>query len=215
MIRAPKATGLAASFRARLLALIICVCHGPGKLARVKIVCIGWGSLVWKPDVLRCKGSWQGGGPLLPLEFARTSRDGRLTLVLTADGLLCPTRWVELDYGTAPQAQEALAGREASGPDSIGLWPGPLPRHSVGAAAVAQWASAQGFDAVVWTALKPKFLGEVGRVPVSSDEVICYLQGLDPEAQSKAREYVVRTPDDVRTAFRDAIEIGMDWRLEP
>ncbi len=44
------------------------------------IVCLGWGSLVWKPCVLRCKGDWHGYGPELPLEFARVLRDGRLTL---------------------------------------------------------------------------------------------------------------------------------------
>lgn len=180
----------------------------------MKIVCIGWGSLVWKPDVLRCKGPWQTGGPHLPLEFARTSRDGRLTLVLTADGARCPTRWVELDYATPAQAQEALAGREASGPDSIGLWPGPEPKHEVGAADIAQWAAAQGVDAVVWTALKPRFLGEFGRVPTGPDEALDYLRGLDAETQAKAREYVQRACADQRTTIREAIEQQLGWLPE-
>jgi hypothetical protein len=152
---------------------------------------------------------------VLPLEFARTSRDGRLTLVLTAGSPLCPTRWVELDYATAQQAQEALAGREASGPDSIGLWPGPEPKHPVGAASIAQWAATHGVDAVVWSALKPKFLGEFGRVPNDAEEVIAYLRTLDAETQAKAREYVVRASSDVRTPFREAIELEMGWVPEP
>ena len=53
----------------------------------MKIVCIGWGSLVWDPGVLRCVGDWQTDGPTLPLEFARVWRDGRLALVLTP---ICP-----------------------------------------------------------------------------------------------------------------------------
>jgi hypothetical protein len=171
--------------------------------------------LVWKPDVLRCKGPWQTGGPALPLEFARTSRDGRLMLVLTEGGAPSPTRWVELDYATPQQAQEALAGREASGPDSIGLWPGPEPRHAVGAADIAQWAAAQGVEAVVWSALKPRFLGEFGRVPTGPDEALDYLRGLDGETQAKAREYVVRAPAEVRTPIRDAIERELGWVAEP
>jgi hypothetical protein len=190
------------------------VAAGTAKLAPVKIVCLGWGSLVWKPDVLRCKGPWQPGGPPLPLEFARTSRDGRLTLVLTEGGAACPTYWVELDYHTAEQAQEALAGREASGPDSIGVWPGPAPRHAVGADSIARWAAEAGADAVVWTALKPKFLGEFGRVPADAEEVLAYLRGLDAEATARAREYVVRACADARTPFREAIERELGWTPE-
>jgi len=177
----------------------------------VKIVCIGWGALVWKPDVLRCKQAWQLGGPALPLEFARTARDGRLVLVLTEAVVPSPTRWVELDYATPEQAQEALAGREASGPDSIGLWPGPEPRHAVGAADIARWAAEQGVDAVVWSALKPRFLGEFGRVPSDADEVLDYLRGLDAETQARARDYVVRAAAEVRTPWREAIEQALGW----
>jgi len=85
----------------------------------------------------------------VPIEFARTVQDGRLTLVLVEGTAPVPTRFVELSYATAEQAQEALAGREVSGVESIGLWPGPEPKYPVGAAAIAAWGSASGFDAVV------------------------------------------------------------------
>ena len=177
----------------------------------MRIACIGWGSVVWKPGVLRCTGAWQAGGPCLPIEFARTSQDGRLTLVLLDGAQPVPTQFVELSYSTAEQAQEALAGREGSGVESIGLWPGPEPKYPVGAAAIAAWAGASGFDAVAWTALRPKFRGVFGQVPRDAEDVLAYLRELDEETLARAREYVCRAPAEVRTPYRAAIENGLGW----
>lgn len=151
-------------------------------------------------------------GPALPLEFARTSRDGRLTLVLTAGAPSVPSLWVELDYASAESARGALAGREGCAPHAIGLWPGPAPKHSVGADEVAKWAQAKGLDAAVWTALGPKF-GEVnGKVPESVEAALAYLKGLGPDAAAAAREYVERAPAQVRTPFRTVFEEQLGWR---
>ena len=178
----------------------------------MKIVCLGWGSLVWNSGVLRCVGEWQPDGPELPLEFARTSRDGRLTLVLTPGAREVPTLWTEVDYPTAEQAQEALAGREGCELPLIGCWPGSTPRHRVGADAIAKWSSERGFDAVVWTALPPKFDGGVSQAPASAEVAIAYLRQLDAEAQAKAREYVERAPAQVQTAFRAAVQAALGWQ---
>ncbi|HEY8878538.1 MAG TPA: hypothetical protein VIN03_13310 [Roseateles sp.] len=177
----------------------------------MRIACIGWGSLVWKPGVLHCAGPWQMGGPSLPVEFARTSQDGRLTLVLLDGVPPVPTRFVELSYATAEQAQEALAGREGSGVESIGLWPGPEPKYPVGAAAIAEWGAASGFDAVVWTALRPKFRGRFEHVPENADDVLSYLRELDAETAARAREYVSRAPPELRTPYRAVIEAELGW----
>lgn len=177
----------------------------------VKIACIGWGSLVWKPGVLRCVGSWQLDGPSLPLEFARTSKDGRLTLVLTAGASLVTSLWTELDYASVEGARDALAGRESCGVHAIGLWPDALPKHDVGAVEVAAWAKAKGLDAVVWTALQPKFGSVTGKAPESAEVAVDYLRRLSSEAAAAAREYVERAPAQVRTAFRDAFEEQLGW----
>ena len=53
----------------------------------MKIAILGWGSLLWQPKDLQFDKEigWSKNGPMLPIEFARISKDGRLTLVITKD----------------------------------------------------------------------------------------------------------------------------------
>ena len=60
----------------------------------MKIVYLGWGSLIWNTKGLKTKGEWQNDGPLLPVEFARVSRDGRLTLVLYPGAKKFRVQWI-------------------------------------------------------------------------------------------------------------------------
>jgi len=137
-----------------------------------------------------------------------------LTLALVPGAAPAPTRWAYLDYFTAEQAQEALAGREGCRAEFIGLWPGATPKHDVGAAVIADWAKSTGLDAVVWTALPPKFDGVNGAVPKDAETALAYLSKLDGETLERAREYVVRAPSEVRTPFRTAIEAVLGWLPE-
>lgn len=177
----------------------------------MKFVCLGWGSLVWSPGVLRTVGDWHADGPELPLEFARTSQDGRLTLVLVAGAPLVPCLWSELDYTAPHHAQEALAGREGCTLTGIGLWPGAAPAHGAGAERIARWAQERSLQAVVWTALPPKFGGAEGKAPASAEASVAYLLRLEARAQAKAREYVERAAPQVRTPFRQAFEQELGW----
>jgi len=103
--------------------------------------------------------------------------------------------------------------RQGIGPHSSSR-SGHLPAHDVGAGAIASWASATGLDAVVWTALPPKFDGINGAVPKDAATVLAYLKGLEGEPLERAREYVTRAPTEVRTPFRSAIEEGLGWAPE-
>ena len=53
----------------------------------MRIAVLAWGSLVWQPrndhGELSMAGGWQTDCPELPIEFARISSDGRLTLIIT------------------------------------------------------------------------------------------------------------------------------------
>ena len=150
----------------------------------------------------------------MPIEFARTSQDGRLTLVLTAGTPAVPALWTELDYTKPLHAKEALAGREGCVISAAGLWPGKQPEHAVGADAIAAWAAERGMDAVVWTALKPKFNKVDGQGPDSAAKAVNYLKQLDATSQARAREYVERAPPQVTTPFRSAFEQELGWLPE-
>jgi hypothetical protein len=45
----------------------------------MRIAILAWGSLIWNPRYLPLASEWVLGGPVLPIEFARVSADGRLT----------------------------------------------------------------------------------------------------------------------------------------
>jgi hypothetical protein len=180
----------------------------------MKLVCIGCGSHLWNPGVLRCVGGWHADGPSLPIEFARTSQDGRLTLVLTLGAMSVPCLWTELEYTSPHHAQEVLAGPEGCTLPGIGLWPGDPPPHPP-ALTPSQSGPPRGPDAVVWTALTPKFEGVDGNAPGSAEAALTYLKQLDSRQLAKAQEYVERAPVQVQTNFRAVFESELRWRARP
>lgn len=178
------------------------------------IICLGWGSLIWAQKTLPVHGNWQVDGPDLPVEFARESRDGRITLVL-CEGLPTSTvLWAELKVVSLGEARQQLAHREGVSErnmrHSIGYWSKSDASDQPWTATIGQWASEHSLDGVVWTALKPK-LGDDYRIP-SLDEVVQHLRNLDSAAQETAREYVQRAPRQIATPYRAAIEATLGWR---
>lgn len=141
------------------------------------IVCLGWGSLVWQPKTLPVVGRWHEDGPSLSLEFARQSMDGRITLVVTEGRSLCPALWAELGVASCDEAQRVLSEREGPGfnPARVAFWSFTDASTRPETAAIGAWAKKRGFEAVVWTALPPKFGGQNGRMP-SEEEVVAYLR---------------------------------------
>jgi hypothetical protein len=178
----------------------------------MRVGCLGWGSLIWDPRELDIAGrdSWHSDGPLLPVEFARQSSRDRLTLVLMPHGRPVRVQWAEMTDERLGQARANLARREGS--DAIGEWPSTHQHeHSH---TIAEWAKAKGLDAVVWTALEPKFNGVPGRIP-SGQDVLAYLSGLVAAGKSHAaEEYVRRAPRQIRTPFREIIEAALGWTAE-
>lgn len=173
------------------------------------IACVGWGSLVWNPKSLPAQLPWQVDGPTLPVEYARQSKGGRLTLVLVETAALVTTLWAPLRVHSLSDAVEALRMREKTKSGWIGRWPSADPLPFVEEMGV--WAEKKALSGVVWTALPPKFNGIDGRVP-TAEEAVYYLAGLEGRASTDAEEYVRNTPRQIRTTYREYLEANLGWR---
>ena len=173
------------------------------------VACLGWGSLVWDPRELPIQSQWFDDGPFVPVEFARKSSDGRITLVLESSALPIRSLWVVMDCGELQAAREALRKRE--GPQlhisNIGAWnrgepAPPLIPH------LQDWAVSHGVQSVIWTNLPPQF-DDIG-MP-SEEQVINYLSGLTGRTRDNAEQYIRRAPRQIDTAYRRRIEAVLHW----
>ena len=173
----------------------------------MEIAVIGWGSLIWNPGKLPLAGDWQTNGPKLPIEFARRSDDGRITLVITDGCDPVTTLWARLNVPSIEEAVSELAAREKTSRQKIGRYPAESP--SVAPPQIIEWARQNGLDGAVWTNLGPRF-GE-GDDPPSLDEVLDYLSSLTPPESDLAEEYIRRAPRQIETPYRQAIVNKFGW----
>ena len=173
----------------------------------MRIATLGWGSLIWDPRDLPREGTWQSGGPTLPIEFSRISRDCRLTLVIDPhNGTPVATRFVLSPRSDPDDAISDLRRREETVSDRIGYVD--LKHHSewcrVHPAAlevIRTWERDHGFDAVVWTDLPANFQEETGEA-FSLDAAERYLRRLPKGAADRARRYIQNAPPEVDTPLR-------------
>ncbi len=175
------------------------------------IACLGWGSLVWDTRELSIQRCWFEDGPMVQVEFARQSQDGRITLVLEPTAPAVRSLWAVMDTTDIATAREALRMREGIPRGSahrIGDW-------SVDVAApqlivdLPAWAKARGIHGVVWTALPAKF-ADAERTP-TEDEVVRYLGQLTGTKRANAERYVRQAPRQVDTPYRRRIEAVLQW----
>ena len=130
------------------------------------IACLEWGSLTWDSRGLPIQRYWFDDGPLVPVEFARQSQDGRITLVILDGARPVRSLWALMDAQSEEHAREHLREREGilvkNIREHVGSWPS---RTTVGIAGLEQWARSRHLDAVVWTALPPEFTTAPGIAP--------------------------------------------------
>lgn len=176
------------------------------------IACIGWGSLIWDPKELPIQRRWFEDGPLIPVEFARQSSNGSLTLVIEPSAKPVRALWALMDDMNLDSATEALRKREGipkSAIKKIGRWsvqeeaPSDIPD-------LPMWVTNKGIDSVVWTALGPKFNGNDDQVPTAEDAVV-YLSALSGTARDEAERYVRRAPVQIDTHYRRRFEAVFGW----
>ena len=169
----------------------------------MRIAAIAWGSLVWRPGELQTRGRWRRDGPPLPVEFARRSKDGRLTLVLQASAAEQRTYWVLSKMDSLDAALENLRQREGTTPANIHWARGEQGDRQAGNdidGRVRLWLEERAdVDAAIWTGLPPTSPLD-GANTVA--EAVAYLEQLEGELLERAREYVVKTPAQIQTAVR-------------
>jgi hypothetical protein len=184
----------------------------------VKIAILAWGSLVWDPRDLKTAAEFVPNGPLLPIEFCRVSKDGRLTLAIDERfGDVCTSYSAPCALDDLNQAIENLRLREGTSASNIGfVEPASdrqsevaAERHPQAVATIAAWVESSGYDAAIWTALASNFdeWGKGGE-PFSVTAAIRYLEALkakNPEAFDRALDYIRKAPAEVQTPVRDAV----------
>jgi hypothetical protein len=182
----------------------------------MKISLLGWGSLIWNPGSLHVTGEWKTGGPILPIEFSRISDNGRLTLVIDEkDGAQVPTRFAFSSLIDLQLAITDLKERENTPyRDRIGYLDLPNNKHNARAwklhpkayGIIRAWAEHQKIDAVVWTAIGPRFVEKTGE-PFSPDAALRYLATLKGDTRVAALKYIREAPAEVATPVRDLVNI--------
>ncbi len=179
-----------------------------GKAFMTVIACLGWGSLVWDPRELPIQRWWFEDGPLIPLEFARQSKDDRITLVIEPSARPVRALWAVMDAKDIDTAREELRQREGTSKKHIDSWSiGNQPPNCI--SVLEEWARARRLDGVVWTALPPKFKCEE-RTP-TEEEVVQHLRQLKGTKHDLAEQYVRRAPRQIDTAYRRRIEAEFQW----
>lgn len=181
----------------------------------MKIAILGWGSLLWQPKDLQFNKEigWSVNGPMLPIEFARISKDGRLTLVITKVLKEVQTYFAISSYENIDEAVLNLAVREGSGRGQIGYYDksnNTFSQEVFFESNILDWINNTDIDAVIWTNLGEnwKIKNEDGK----TIERIDYLKSLTGTKRVLAEEYIRRTPTQIQTHYRRLIEKELDWK---
>jgi hypothetical protein len=186
-----------------------CILENARGNIRMIIACLGWGSLVWYPDGLPIRRGWFNDGPMINVEYARQSDNGRITLVLSEGAAPVRSLWAIMECDDLSTAKDALRMREGMRTaEKIGAMKAGEAEPAL-INGCSAWLASSGIDAVVWTAIAAKFNG-TERLP-TEDEVVAYLESLRSPKRDLAETYVRNTPIQIDTNYRRTIEARLHW----
>lgn len=171
-----------------------------------KIALLAWGSLIKNPGCLSTLlFNWENDGPKLPIEFARKSNDGRLTLVIFDNYKTIPDRWIKTHWcfmypSSIEYLISFLAKREKC---SLNMIMSFYPKNDFTSKdkilkSINVWALEKEIDAVIWTNLPATFNNE--------DEILSYVLSLKSYIYREASKYIFSTPIQTKTYLRNKIE---------
>ena len=182
---------------------------------------LAWGSLTWEPknlEFIKAYG-WQNDGPFLPIEFARISNNGRLTLVITENGTPITTYFtIAPFFSKVEDVIMNLKLREGCKLNDIGYYISATdtihPANFPFKKEIIEWAKKHKKDNVVWTNLSEKWEYKNENeetISVNPDERIEYLKNLAEEKKKLAEEYIRKAPSQTQTKYRSLIEKELGW----
>jgi hypothetical protein len=180
----------------------------------MEVAIIVWGSLIWCPGSLQIRTLWFRNGPLLPVEYARISSDGRLTLVINEASENQTALWAISSSQDIGKAKENL--REREGTNSRHIQSGTAAgEFSEGVTdpvrnAIAKWLAVHSeIQGCKWTGLASNW-NEKRKCDFSVRDALRYLETL-PES-GRAREYIQNTPRQIQTEVRNSVRSVMNWQ---
>lgn len=176
----------------------------------MKIACLGWGSLIWRPENLKIQSEWFQDGPILPIEFSRQSDNGRMTLIIDEQAKPVRTLWALMTTDTLKLSIESLKEREGVKKDeAINSIQADSKDNTKIALTVIKWLNVINLDAAIWTGLS--FSEKTEKKRPTIEAVINHLQNLDYNARKTAEEYIRKTPKQIDTEYRREIERQLGW----
>lgn len=180
----------------------------------MKIAVIGWGSLIYSPGKLKISSGWKKDGPVLPIEFLRVSKDGRLTLVINPqdDAACVTTLWAISFFDDIQKAINNLRDREGTIEKHIGFVisketdnKDPIKKR------ISDWLTngRQQIDAAVYTNLPPKnSKGEEKKIMVWAD-IVGHIE--NNKRNKEIENYVRNAPEQIETPIRKLLRDKYHW----
>lgn len=176
----------------------------------MKIACVGWGSLIWRPEGLKIQNHWFEDGPILPIEFTRISNNNRATLIIDNNAKPVRTLWALMTTDSIDGAKKSLMDREGIKKESLihSISRTENPDDSI-LRTVKDWLTEKNMDFAIWTGLS--FSDKTKNQRPSIGNIIEHLNGIDPNERRNAEEYIRKTPRQVDTEYRRQIELEFGW----
>jgi hypothetical protein len=180
------------------------------KNSNINIACIGWGSLIWRPEGLKIHDQWFQDGPILPIEFSRISKDNRVTLIIDKESKPVRTLWALMATNSIDEAIESLMTREGISNRQL--------IHSINRTGnstnqihniVKNWLVEKNLDSAIWTGLSYSKKSKNKRPSI--EEILNHLNVIDSSERRNAEEYIRNAPRQIDTKYRRQIEINLGW----
>lgn len=175
------------------------------------IACVGWGSLIWRPETLKIQKKWFEDGPILPIEFSRISDDDRVTLIIDKEGTPVSTLWALMTTNDLSIAIASLKEREKVTNDNTIKSVLITDRDADEIKSVIiKWLITKHLDAAIWTGLS--FSKKTNFKRPTIDFILNHLKNkLDYNQRKVAEEYIRKAPKQIDTEYRRKIEFAFGW----